>query len=142
MEATPQQEEWVRMHTIASDLRIALDGWPVGTIEAHADEWKGITVGIMLGARLSDVGNAENGPKLNVEPVRFMELVHWKDHWDLDVYDLTDMPDDPDEYDPGEWETPKVTLRIVNLEGIESMHRLVVKTVVSIVKALGLRYES
>lgn len=141
MKATPQQEAAVRMHTIASDLRIALD-FPSETISAFADERNGWIVGIMLGARLEDRGGPESGPHLSVDPVRFLELVHRGEHWDLDVYDLTDMADDPDEYDPGKWEQPLMTLRLTNLDGIDSMTGLVAREVVKLVNALGLKYKA
>ncbi len=138
MKATPAQEQAVRFMTIASDLRIALDGWPAGAIEAQHDPEFGWSVGIMLKARLSDDGDPESGPHLNVDPTRFLMLVQRREHWDLDVYDYTSETND--EWDPHM--TPTTTIRLHELTGIDSMTGLVAKEVVKLVNSLGLRYET
>lgn len=138
MKATPQQESRIVALTIASDLRIALDGWPEHTIEAFADEADGDVVGIMLEAHLEDVGGPESGPKLSMEPMRFLQVVRRGNYWYLDLYDYTSMPRDNDEYDPS-WERPSMTLHLPNLDG-ERIASNVAHEIVKTVKALGLRY--
>lgn len=140
MKATPEQERHIVSHLIASDLRIALDGWPEKTIEAFVDEDLGNVVGIMLEARLEDVGNGESGPRLSIDPIKFAQVYRRGNYWYLGLFDYTDMPNDLNEYNPS-WEKPFASLHMPELDG-EERGAVVAKHLVKVIKALGLTYTS